>query len=199
MKIKIIQFLTTIGFLVMSGHSAWAGCDPCICGPGGSYQGDLNEWWQNNCPSRFPGNIGTKKFIGYYKAVGTCKLIQGNRTVVRMEVAPAYALAKLPAGSLVVTFQRYEDFNNDYFSSFIVPGSGAVKDPESSDKNPVQMTYLTEIKNGISSQNTHHEITQDRVEFLSLAPSPLGGPIWDLNYTAGWYKRVDKCQFVKTN
>jgi hypothetical protein len=199
MKIKIIQFLKAIGFFIMSGHLAQAGCDPCICGPSGSYQGDLNEWWQNNCPGRFPGNIGTKKFIGHYEVVGTCKLIQRNRTMVRMEIQPAYASAKLPVGSIVVTFQKYEDFDTDYFSTFIVPGSGTIKDPESSDRNPVQMTYLTEVKNGVSSQNTHHERMQDRVEFLSFAPSVLGGPIWDLHYTAGWYEPLDKCQFVKTN
>lgn len=198
MKIKITQILMAISFLTLTANSAWAACDPCVCGPGGMYEGDLDQWWQDNCPGRFPGHVGTKSFIGHYKAVGTCKMIQGNRTIVRMEIEPAYTSAKLPAGSLVVTFHRYEDFNNDYFSTFIVPGEGTVKDPESSDKNPVQLTYSTKTENGISSQNTHHERTQDRIEFLSLVPSYLGGPIWDLKYTAGWYKPLDQCQFVKT-
>ena len=198
MKIKVIQFLMATGFLLLSGHFALAGCDPCICGPGGSYQGDLNEWWYNNCPGRFPGNVGTKTFIGHYKSVGVCKLIQGNRRMVRMEIEPASSLYKLPAGSLVVTFQGYEDFDTDSFSSFLIPGSGTVKDPQSSNRNPVLMTHTTEMKNGISSQNIHHE-ESDRVEFLSLAPSVLGGPIWDINYTTGLYQPLDKCQFVHTN
>lgn len=198
MKIQITTILLAISAILLSANLSQASCDPCICGPGGSYQGDLDEWWQNNCPGRFPGNVGTKKFVGHYKAVGICKLIQGNRTMVRMEVESAYAWAKLPAGSLVVTFQKYEDFNNDYFSTFVIPGSGTVKDPESSDKNPVQMSYTTEFKNGMTSQNTHHEST-DRVEFLSLTPSTLGGPIWELKYTTGWYEPLDKCQFLKTN
>ena len=29
--------------------------------------------------------------------------------------------------------------------------------------------------------------------------SNLGGPIWDIEYTAGWYEPIDKCQFVKIN
>ena len=98
MKIKIAQFLMAISFVLLTSHFAQASCDPCICGPGGSYQGDLDEWWQNNCPGHFPGNVGTKNFIGHYKAVGTCKLIQGNRTMVRMEIEPAYPWAKLPTG-----------------------------------------------------------------------------------------------------
>ncbi len=198
---KAAQLFIALGFFFLSGHAVQASYVPCFNRPGGDYQDDLNEWWLNNCPGHFPENIGIKSFIGHYKVVGvTCKLIlQGNRKEVRMEIEPAYAWAKLPAGSLVVTFQRYNDFNNDYFSTIIVPGTGTGNTPESSDKNPVQITYSSVVKNGISAQNTHHESTRDRVELLNLVPSALGGTNWDLKFTVGWYESLDKCQFVKTN
>jgi hypothetical protein len=29
-----------------------AGCNPCVCGPGGDYQGDIGQWFRDNCPSQ---------------------------------------------------------------------------------------------------------------------------------------------------
>lgn len=33
---------------------AQAGCNPCVCGPGGDYEGDIGEWFRVNCPSTPP-------------------------------------------------------------------------------------------------------------------------------------------------
>lgn len=39
--------------LLMSGVT-YAGCNPCVCGPGGGFEGNLGEWWERNCPRPKP-------------------------------------------------------------------------------------------------------------------------------------------------
>lgn len=51
------QFMKLPALLLTSflfSGAASAGCNPCICGPGGDYKGDLTEWWAKNCPNGKP-------------------------------------------------------------------------------------------------------------------------------------------------
>lgn len=47
-------FLATLMMFTVGGalNPAMAGCDPCKCGPGGDYKGDVGEWFRRNCPDR---------------------------------------------------------------------------------------------------------------------------------------------------
>lgn len=49
--------------MLMSG-AIYAGCNPCVCGPGGGYEGNLAEWWLLNC-GRLPK---TKSVLCYNKS-----------------------------------------------------------------------------------------------------------------------------------
>lgn len=62
-RFKTIQLFLALSSVLLFGHFAQAGCNPCVCGPDGSFQGDLNEWWRINCPSHFSENPGTKKDV----------------------------------------------------------------------------------------------------------------------------------------
>lgn len=57
----LIIFLT----LLMSSVS-YAGCNPCVCGPGGGYDGSLEEWWQLNCGGKKPRPKPTPKTVLCY-------------------------------------------------------------------------------------------------------------------------------------
>ena len=35
--------------IVVAAGTAQAGCNPCICGPGGGYRGDIQDWIRRNC------------------------------------------------------------------------------------------------------------------------------------------------------
>lgn len=46
---KLMIFVFALNILAPLSQ-AHAGCNPCICGPGGDYKGDVGEWFRNNCP-----------------------------------------------------------------------------------------------------------------------------------------------------
>lgn len=54
---KLVFFIFALNFLAPFTQQAHAGCNPCICGPGGDYQGDIGEWFRKNCPgNNTPGS-----------------------------------------------------------------------------------------------------------------------------------------------
>lgn len=38
-----------IALTVLISGATYAGCNPCVCGPGGGFDGNLGEWWERNC------------------------------------------------------------------------------------------------------------------------------------------------------
>jgi hypothetical protein len=48
-KLLLLFVFSLLSAVSSLGH---AGCDPCICGPGGMYKGDRIEWIKANCGER---------------------------------------------------------------------------------------------------------------------------------------------------
>ncbi len=190
-------FLVSNLFSICSYKLAIASCDPCRCGPGGSYEWDIEEWFRKNCTKERPMPFGMNNFIGEYKPVGECLMFKGDQVINEIKIEPLLEFSSLPSGTLLANFTTSNFVNNYYLFTYLIPGNGYIKDPLSIINDPIQIHYNTEIKNGLFIKNSFHQNTKIRNEFLSLLPSNLGGPIWNLQYTDGTYLPMDKCQFVK--
>ncbi len=147
-----------------------------------------------------------QKFIGTYKGVGKCTLVNGNRNIENMTISLALKQNQLPEGSLTLEFREPSPHNLFYFTSSVLPGQGTVKDPGSTSYDPTEnnyswMTYKTLASDQfLSSYTVHHEkFGGNRTEILILSPSTLGGPIFTLQYNTGNYEKNDRCDFVKVN
>lgn len=49
MKKNILSLCIAVLGPMAPSLEAVAGCDPCVCGPGGSYKGDIGQWFRENC------------------------------------------------------------------------------------------------------------------------------------------------------
>lgn len=54
MKMKYLSLMTLFFVATSPLVEASAACNPCICGPGGDYQGDIGDWFNRNCGTSGP-------------------------------------------------------------------------------------------------------------------------------------------------
>ena len=53
-KKSFLSLCMVIMGLMVPALEAVAGCNPCVCGPGGDYKGDTGQWFRENCGTNGP-------------------------------------------------------------------------------------------------------------------------------------------------
>ena len=142
------------------------------------------------------------EFAGTYKSIGQCKMIDGNRTIDSLSIAPAFQNSRLPSGSLTLTFQEPEPWHLYYFSVHIAPGTGQSPIAYSEESDTAVFQYESHTEPGyLSSKNHFYNSFNDSytTKIFNLKVDDDNPAIYQLEYSTGYYDELDTCLLVKTS